>query len=52
VSAVRINVEGKPRQWPATNGALQSDPLTAYDYPGLLKSTQPAFPPVPVQPAT
>ena len=33
--------------------ALQSEPLTVYDYPGLVVSAQPAYPaiPTPSQPA-
>lgn len=47
VSAVSISIDGIPQQWPAANGELQSDPLTRYDFPGLVLSSQPAFPSVP-----
>jgi hypothetical protein len=51
VSAVRITVEGRAKQWPAANGVLQDLTLTGYDYPGLVRSSQPAFPPIPAQPS-
>ena len=50
VSAVRITVEGRAKQWPAANGVLQDLTLTGYEYPGLVRSSQPAFPPIPAQP--
>jgi spore germination protein GerM len=47
VSAVSITIDGVPQQWPASSGDLQSAPLTRYDFPGLVVSSQPAFPSVP-----
>jgi spore germination protein GerM len=47
VSAVTIAIDGVPQQWPAASGVLQSEPLTRYDFPGLVVSSQPAFPSVP-----
>jgi spore germination protein GerM len=47
VSGVVITVDGAEALWPASNGELQSDPLTVYDFPGLEPSTQPAYPAVP-----
>jgi spore germination protein GerM len=47
VSAVSIEIDGVPQQWPAASGELQSKPLTRYDFPGLVLSSQPAFPSVP-----
>jgi hypothetical protein len=47
VSAVSIAIDGVPQQWPAASGDLQSEPLTRYDFPGLVVSSQPAFPSVP-----
>jgi spore germination protein GerM len=47
VSAVSIVVDGIPQQWPSASGELQSEPLTRYDFPGLVHSSQPAFPSVP-----
>ena len=47
VSSVSITIDGVPQQWPAGSGELQSAPLTRYDFPGLVLSSQPAFPSVP-----
>ncbi|MDP9465451.1 MAG: GerMN domain-containing protein, partial [Actinomycetota bacterium] len=47
VSAVSIAIDAVPQQWPAASGELQSEPLTRYDFPGLVLSSQPAFPSVP-----
>jgi spore germination protein GerM len=47
VQGVKVSVEGGDQQWPAGDGSLQSTPLTVYDYPGLLASTQPAYPAIP-----
>jgi hypothetical protein len=47
VSAVSIAIDGVPQQWPTVTGELQSEPLTRYDFPGLVVSSQPAFPSVP-----
>jgi len=47
VSSVSITIDGVPQQWPSSSGELQSKPLTRYDFPGLVVSSQPAFPSVP-----
>jgi spore germination protein GerM len=47
VSAVSIEIDGVPQQWPSGSGELQSEPLTRYDFPGRVLSSQPAFPSVP-----
>jgi spore germination protein GerM len=47
IGSVIITVEGEPTRWPASNGELQADALTVYDFPGLVPSTQPAYPAVP-----
>lgn len=47
VQSVKILIEGADQQWPAGNGELQSDPLTVYDFPGLVQSSQPAYPAIP-----
>lgn len=47
VTGVSIAIDGVPQQWPAASGELQSEPLTRYDFPGLVVSSQPAFPSVP-----
>ena len=53
VSSASIAIDGVPQQLPAASGELQSQPLTRYDFPGLVLSSQPAFPsvPSPEQPA-
>jgi spore germination protein GerM len=52
ISSVSIQIDGVPQQWPAASGTLQSAPLTRYDFPGLVLSSQPAFPSVPSPAAT
>jgi spore germination protein GerM len=47
VDAVQLRLDGEPRVWPLGNGELTERPLTPYDYPGLVESTQPAFPAIP-----
>ena len=47
VSGVEITIDGVRQQWPASSGELHSEPLTRYDFPGLVLSSQPAFPSVP-----
>jgi spore germination protein GerM len=52
VDSVQLLVEGVAQQWPAGNGELQSAPLTTYDFPGRVATSQPAYPafPTPDQP--
>ena len=47
INGVRITVEGESRAWPDVNGRQQTDALTVFDFPGLVRSSQPAFPAVP-----
>lgn len=47
VRSVQLRVDGEPRVWPLGNGELTERPLTQYDYPGLVESSQPAFPAIP-----
>ena len=47
VDEVLISVNGEERAWPRGDGELTSEPLTPYDYPGLVESTQPAYPAIP-----
>ena len=47
IQAVQLQIDGEPRVWPLGNGQLTDRPLTVYDYPGLIESTQPAFPAIP-----
>ena len=47
VDAVQIRVNGEGRVWPRGDGELTATPLTPYDYPGLVESTQPPYPAIP-----
>jgi spore germination protein GerM len=47
VSNVRLRVEGENHEWPDGRGELQSTPLSVYDFPGLVESTQPPYPALP-----
>jgi len=47
VQSVQLRINGEPRVWPLGNGELTDRPLTKYDYPGLVESSQPAFPAIP-----
>lgn len=44
VDSVQINVNGEARVWPRGDGELTDRPLSPFDYPGLVESTQPAYP--------
>jgi spore germination protein GerM len=47
IRAVQLRVDGEDRVWPRGNGELTDDALTEFDFPGLVESTQPAFPGTP-----
>ncbi len=47
VDAVRVRVGGVTQIWPAGDGELTELPLTVYDFPGLVESTQPPLPAIP-----
>ena len=47
VRSVTIMVDGADQQWPVGSGELTSTPLTVYDYPGLVPSSQPDYPAFP-----
>lgn len=47
VESVQLRIEGEPQLWPLGNGELTNRPLTKFDYPGLVESSQPAFPAIP-----
>jgi spore germination protein GerM len=47
VDAVRVRVNGATQVWPTGDGELTDQPLTVYDYPGVVESTQPALPAIP-----
>ena len=48
--SVQLLVDGVAQQWPAGNGEARSEPLTVYDYPGMVQSSQPAYPAIPTPP--
>lgn len=47
VDAVRIRTAGENQSWPTGDGELTDRPLTTYDYPGLVETSQPRFPAIP-----
>lgn len=47
IESVQLRVDGEPRVWPLGDGELTGRPLTKYDYPGVVESTQPAYPAIP-----
>jgi spore germination protein GerM len=47
IESVVLRIDGEPTLWPLGNGELVERPLTAFDYPGLVESTQPPFPAIP-----
>lgn len=44
VRQVRIFVEGEELSWPTADGTLVSRPLTPFDFPGFVATSQPPFP--------
>jgi len=47
VDEVVLRIDGESRVWPLGNGELTDRPLSAFDYPGVVESTQPPFPAIP-----
>lgn len=47
IQAVRLRVEGVDQAWPRGDGQTRSGSLRVYDFPGLVESSQPAYPAVP-----
>lgn len=47
VERVRVRTGGETRAWPVGSGELSSEPLSIYDYPGFLETSQPSFPALP-----
>jgi spore germination protein GerM len=47
VQQVRLRVGGENQGWPTGDGEVTDRPLTIYDYPGVLESSQPDFPALP-----
>lgn len=44
VQLVRLRVDGENQVWPTGDGEGTTEPLSIYDYPGFLETSQPAFP--------
>lgn len=44
VQLVRLTVEGENQAWPTGGGESSDQPLSIYDYPGFLETSQPDFP--------
>ena len=44
VQVVRLQVDGEIQTWPTGDGENTDEPLSIYDYPGFLETTQPNFP--------
>lgn len=43
VQQIRIRVDGENQGWPTGDGEVTDRPLSIYDYPGFLETSQPAF---------
>ena len=44
---VRLRVDGENQGWPTGDGEVTDRPLTIYDYPEFLETSQPDFPALP-----
>ena len=44
IQTVRLRVDGEDQSWPRGDGQPRSGSLRTFDYPGLVESSQPAFP--------
>ena len=47
VQQVRLRVDGENQGWPTGDGEVTDRPLTIFDYPGFLETSQPDFPALP-----
>lgn len=47
IQTVRLRVEGEDQSWPRGDGQPRSGSLRTFDFPGLVESTQPAYPGLP-----
>jgi hypothetical protein len=47
VTAVQVTVQGGQQAWPRGDLEFTTDPLSVYDYPGIVRTAQPAYPSVP-----
>lgn len=48
VRQIRLRVNGQNQGWPTGDGEVTDRPLTLYDYPGFLETSQPDFPAIPL----
>lgn len=51
VQQVRLRVDGQNRSWPTGSGEVTDQPLSVYDYPGLVETSQPDFTALPSEPS-
>ena len=47
IEQVRIQIDGENQVWPVGDGENTGRPLTVYDDPGFIESSQPAYPAIP-----
>jgi spore germination protein GerM len=47
VESLRLQIASENQVWPLGDGQNTDRPLTIYDYPGFVESTQPAYPAIP-----
>ncbi|WP_394934608.1 GerMN domain-containing protein [uncultured Ilumatobacter sp.] len=47
VNSLRLQISDENQSWPIGNGQNTDRPLTVYDYPGFVESSQPAYPAIP-----
>jgi hypothetical protein len=47
VRAVRLRINGEDQAWPRGDGQSRVGDLRVFDYPGIVESTQPAYPSTP-----
>ncbi len=47
VESLRLQIGGENQVWPLGDGENTDRPLTIYDYPGFVESSQPAYPAIP-----
>lgn len=49
IESVLLRVDGRSQVWSIASGELTDRPLTRFDFPGVVESTQPPFPAFPTQ---
>lgn len=49
IEQVRLRVDGEQLSWPIGNGTSTTGPLSAFDFPGYVATSQPDFPAVPAR---